>query len=286
MNTKIILELGCNHQGDMTIAKKMIENAKELGVYGVKIQKRNLDILPEHIKNMPRKIENSFGETYYEHRKALEFSVEQIIELKEYAENMGLVFGASVFDITSANEMIYHAHIKWIKLPSQFFDDYMMVNTLFSAKLVKKLTIIRSTGMIPMKNVLFDKYLKDFDTTMYCRSIYPFDEKEADIGSARLLFRSLPEYACGYSSHDKDGKLIPIFILLGAKVIERHYTLDKTMKGTDHSTVSSDFKDMQEIINDIKDMEEKLEYKNLDSLCSEKEEKNRIFYKEVMRRGN
>src|SRR3989304_362753 len=84
MKTKLILELGCNHQGDIDIAQKMIDATAELGAWAVKFQKRDIESFSEGLKLLPRKPENSFGPNYYEHRKALELTIDQIARLRNH----------------------------------------------------------------------------------------------------------------------------------------------------------------------------------------------------------
>lgn len=279
MNTKIILELGCNHQGDISIAKQMIDDAKKLNVYGIKLQKRCLELLPDEIKNMKRDLKNSFGETYYEHRKALEFTKEQIKELKEYTESKGLNFSVSVFDIESAKEMI-DCRVRNIKIPSQYFSLQSINVFLMAKKYQHKLFLAHSSGMHTYKEIISNKFFNNFfDVFYYCRSIYPLKKiDQADIGQAVKLFSLLKKEYAGYSSHDYQGDFISSFIVMGAKWIERHYTLDKTMKGSDHGTVSSDYKEMKKIIERIEHAERLLECKNESAIIDPEEIKNRAFY--------
>ena len=104
----IIAEIGCNHMGDFDIAKKMIDLAKDSGVSIVKFQKRNnKELLTEEQYNTPHSVPyNSYGETYGKHREFLEFSFEEHKELKKYCEKKGMVYSTSVWDITSAEQII------------------------------------------------------------------------------------------------------------------------------------------------------------------------------------
>lgn len=280
MQTKIILELGCNHNGLFNIAKKMIDDAEKLGIWGVKFQKRDPESMAEGLKLVPRKPENSFGANYYEHRKALEFSVEQIKSLAEYAKGKGLSVGVSVFDMISAEQMI-NAGFDFIKLPSQFYSHYALNRFLINEKFIKgNLFLICSTGMHSFNEIVNWQYFDQFDLTMYCRSIYPFELKDFDFDYATSLKGRLKNSVFGYSSHDKDGQAIFYSVLIGAKYIERHYTLDKTMKGSDHKTVSSDFAEMKRIIDDINRAEELLyASNNVNELSSENEKRVRMIYR-------
>ena len=108
MNCKIILEMGCNHNGSIEIAKELIDQAAKLKVWGVKFQKRDIESMPKHLREMKRGGYNDFGNTYEEHRKFLEFTVGVIKVLKEYVENKGLRFVVSVFDSISLKQMILY----------------------------------------------------------------------------------------------------------------------------------------------------------------------------------
>lgn len=246
MKTKIILELGCNHQGNTNIAKQMIDDAYRLNVYGVKIQKRDINSIPEEVKTKKRDIHNSFGVNYYEHRKALEFSTTEILELKEYAESKGLEFSVTVFDMFSAYEM-KDCGIKNIKLPSQLYmndelNKYILNN--FGKTFI-------STGMHELDEIEYYKYFDSHSVLYYCRSIYPCAINEVCMSKLIYLKSLLTNSSIGYSSHEDEGEAIPFAVLCGAEYIERHYTLDKTMKGSDHATVSSDYTEMERIIKEI-----------------------------------
>lgn len=279
-----MLELGCNHQGSLVIARQMIDDAIRLGVWGVKVQVRDIEAILPEIRDKKRDPATSFGDTFYAHRRALEFNDEQLLSLKEYAENHGLIFMASVFDEHSLRRTVETLNIKYVKLPSQYFSSMPLNELLKSCKLVCHLYAARSTGMHTTHEVLAGLGTGVFDVTMYCRSIYPHSMAEVDFGSARLIFAHLSATQRGYSSHDKDGEAIPWMVLLGATMVERHYTLDKSMKGSDHHTVSSDFKDMQHIVAQVEQVEELLECKNMDKLASKIELANREFYMKEMQK--
>lgn len=285
--TKIILELGCNHQGNFDNALRMIDEAVKLGVWGIKFQKRDCDLIPKEIGATLRKPENSFGATYYEHRKVLEFSVDQIAELKAYAEKAGLKAVVTVFDLISMDQMI-RLGFEYIKLPSQFYSNYAMNLQLFHgySKTGKDFQfaqgntkIIVSTGMHTMRELEMWPWFDKADITMYCRSIYPCNLSDIDFQMARELKYKLNCSRFGYSSHDREGCAIPYMVLLGAEYIERHYTLNKEWKGSDHGTVSSDFAEMQRIIKQIEEMESIMDVDNGIELASEAEKKVRLTYR-------
>ncbi len=279
MSIRVMLEIGCNHQGDPVLAAQMVREAAVLGVYGVKLQVRDVEQIPEELRDEPRDPSTSFGDTYYAHRAALELSDSAVAMLKSETERLGLVFAVSAFDMVSLRKAVEDLKVRYVKLPSQYFLREDMCAYLEAKRRDLGLFTIRSTGMHTMLEVL--EHLRDFefDVTMYCRSIYPHDEKEADLGLARVLYARLRERERGYSSHDKDGALINTMVVLGATWVERHFTLDKRLKGSDHHTVSSDPEDMRSLLTRLRSLEQILLTENVWSLTSPKERAAAEFYR-------
>lgn len=276
--TKVVLELGCNHQGDVSLAHRMIEDAAKLGVYGVKIQMRDVEEIPEETRQKRRDPATSFGDTYYAHRKALELSDQEIVCLKSHAETAGLSFMVSVFDMPSAKRAVEGLGIRFVKLPSQLLGEPRLNHYLAEQRMVGNLFTIRSTGMHTVQEAFACLARYTFNLTMYCRSAYPVELPDVDLGAARAIFAHLSAWERGYSSHDRDGAAIPWLVLLGASWVERHYTLDKSMKGSDHHTVSSDFEDMKRILGEIEEVDSMLSPKNSSTLAIAEERANRDFY--------
>ena len=249
MRTKIISEIGYNHQGSMQKAELMMRDAKKLGLWAVKFQKWDIDGFPDEIKNIPRLPENSLGDTFYEHRKAVEFSIDQHIELKEIAEKNGLVYMCSGKDLVSIKQLVEEVGCKYIKLPSQRYKDHAIFKYLCKVKDLYKLKIFVSTGMCYDNEIPNSAWPKVADVIFHCVSLYPAKLNQCNIGIMNKY-----KFYNGYSSHEIGGKAIKYAIAAGAKYIERHYTFDKEAKGSDHK-MSSDYKEMRRIINDIKDAE-------------------------------
>lgn len=278
MQTKIILEFGCNHQGNIDYAKQMIDQAKELEVWAVKLQKRDIDSIPDYVKNKQRSLNDSFGLTYYEHRKALEFDIEQMFELKSYAETKGLVFICSAFDEKSV-DVLTQIGCEYIKLPSQLYSDENLKVKLLSAKEICKTKILLSTGMHSAEEILNNTWMQKADIIFHCISVYPHYVNEMNLIFLNALVQQSGRHGFtpGYSSHDVNGYGIPYAVMAGAKIIERHYTLDKKLKGSDHATVSSDYTEMKAIINSIKATE--LTMGDSKRECSNREKKTRLIYR-------
>jgi len=259
---KLILEIGCNHNGSFKLAKEMISKAAELGVWAVKFQKRDLDSIPEHVlKTKPN--------GYKEKREGLEFSIKQIAELKELAKKKDLKFICTAFDLQSAIEL-KSINCEYIKLPSQLYLDHELFRFLSN----HKQSVFVSTGMHDSDEIMKSKWIQEAFCVMHCISIYPFDYKDAQLGGIHSLTKACVG-AVGYSSHDKNGEAIPYAVLAGAEFIERHFTLDKTMEGADHGTVSSDPQDIKKIIKEVEKIQPLIKHKVL----SEAETKTRKIYR-------
>jgi sialic acid synthase len=248
MRTKIILEIGCNHNGSMTQAKKMIREASKLGVWAVKFQKRDINSIPEKKKKQKRTDEHAYGSTYYLHRKALEFSIKEIAELKEYAEENGLTFICSAFDLKSANELV-GLELDYIKLPSQCLQDNQLFKYLIKSQCQNGRYVLASCGMHTIDEVARSAWTRVANCKLFhCVSEYPADSDNTQLGVFRLGLFS------GYSSHEIGGLGCKYAVAAGAEYIERHFTLDKTDKGSDHK-ISSDPDEVKEIIGAIEVVE-------------------------------
>ena len=257
MRTKILLELGCNHQGSIEIAKEMILQAAKLGVWGVKFQKRTLSMIPKAAGEAKRDLKNSFGPTYFEHRDALEFDYDQLKYLKDYATDLNLEFVCTAFDVPAIKKLAEFC--EYIKLPSQKYSK----KNYYEACLDLKNKIIVSTGMHTFKEIFKENWIKSAWCVMHCNSIYPHNYENYNLGILNTLLRARGSGVVGYSSHDDKGYGISLAVIAGAEIIERHFTLSKHMKGSDHSTVSSDFEEMQDIIKRIEEAEKAMGIKDI-----------------------
>ena len=268
MKTKIIAEMCYNWNGEISLAKKMIDEAKALNLWAVKFQKWDIDNFPEEIKNQKRNDKHSFGSTYYEHRKALEPSVECLLELKEYTEYNDMLFFCSAKDYNSLLLLLENG-ISNIKLPSQrLFDKQMLIYIKSNRNKIRQLAV--STGMHYEEELREAEILGYSDIVMHCITDYPAKLNDCDIGYMRQsrLYN-------GYSSHETEGRAIKYAVACGARYVERHYTLDKSMKGADH-IVSSDYEEMKRIVNEIKETEMILGSGKRD--MNKPELKNREYY--------
>ena len=262
---KVISELGCNHQGSIITAKEMILQSKLAGADFIKLQKRDLTNYPKKWDNIYNS-ENSFGSTYYEHRKFLEFSIKQHIELKEYAESININYSTSVWDLKSA-ELIRELNPKYIKIPSALNSNYELIE--YCLKHYSQVHI--SLGMATKKErKLLLNYLKDYKNKVviyWTTSTYPSKFEELYL----LEIKKIKEqgFVAGYSGHNLGLAVDMVSIVFKISYIERHFSLDRTMKGLDQSA-SLEPQGLNKLIRDIRATEKALKYKGEDITSGEK----------------
>lgn len=283
----VIAEIGCNHKGDMNIAKELIKMAKIFcNVDAVKLQKRNnRELLTEEQYNAPHPNPvNSYGDTYGAHREFLEFNVDQNKELQDYCNELGLTFSTSVWDLTSAKEMT-SLNLDFIKIPSACNNNFEMLEWL---ALNYNGEIHVSTGMTYMDEVeqivsLFEKHNRANDIVIYnCTSGYPVPFKDVCLLEILKLKEKYEHRvkAIGFSGHHLGIAADIAAFTLGANYVERHYTLDRTWKGTDHSA-SLEPNGMRKLVRDLNATYEALSYKKTEILDIEKVQRDKLKYRKV-----
>lgn len=252
--TKIIAEIGINHNGDIDICKELILLAKTSGCQYVKIQKRNPDVcVPEDQKKKIR--ETPWGKmSYLEYKHRLEFSEDQIKELCEYSESIGIIFFASVWDIDSAILMSKYTNIA--KLGSASITDEEL------CKKTRELFdfVIISTGMSSEEEVETAVKNSYPDVIMHTNSTYPCPIGDLNLRYIEFLKNKFGEKSeIGYSGHENG--LVSTFaaVALGSTWIERHFTLDKNMWGSDQSS-SIDPIELMKLVKGIKEIDEATKY--------------------------
>lgn len=229
----VVAEIGNNHQGEFDIARRMIDEAAAAGVQGVKFQKRdNEALLTRAGRAAPYTGPNSFGPTYGEHRNALELSIGQMAELKAYSEARGLVFFASAWDDPSLAQIL-DLDVELLKISSAELVNVPLVRKYARADI----PIILSTGMSGLEDIdvaLAEIRARHDDVILlHCNSTYPCPEEQIGLPVMDAL-RERYGVPVGYSGHEKGIAPSVAAAALGACVVERHFTLDKTLKGTDH----------------------------------------------------
>jgi len=255
---QVIAEIGCNHMGQMKIAYELIEQAaKFCGADVAKFQKRtNRELLTPEEYDRPHPVpQNAYGPTYGAHREALEFDQAQHRDLKAYCEAQGITYSTSVWDVTSAKEMIA-LEPKLLKVPSACNLNRALMTTLCEEYAGE---IHVSTGMTTLDEIarvveLVDHFGRAKDTVLYaCTSGYPVAFEDLALGEiARMNERFGPTVkAIGFSGHHLGIAADVAAMVLGATWIERHFTGDRTWKGTDHAA-SLEPMGMRKLVRDLR----------------------------------
>lgn len=279
---KIIAEIGCNHKGDFEIAKEMIKTAAEYcKVDIVKFQKRcNKELLSPKEYNAPHPHpENSYGDTYGAHREFLEFTAEQHAILKKYCEECGVIYSTSVWDLTSAKE-IAALQPKLIKIPSACNLNKPMLEWLCDNYCGEIHVSFGMTTKAEEEQIVsfFESKNRAKDLVIYnCTSGYPVPFEDICLLE---LSRMREQYAhrvkaIGFSGHHLGIAVDSAAVALGAQFIERHYTLDRTWKGTDHAA-SLEPDGVRKLARDCRAVATALTYKKEDVLDIEKVQRNKL----------
>ena len=281
----VIAEIGCNHKGDMGIAKDLVQiAAKFCKVDAVKFQKRcNRELLTEEQYNAPHPNPvNSYGKTYGEHREFLEFSLDQHRQLKEWCEECGVVYSTSVWDMTSAKE-IASLKPKFIKIPSAINNNYSMLQWLcdnYQGEI--QLSFGMTTHQEEEKIVeLFTKSGRNQDLIIYaCTSGYPVPYENIALKEITRLREKYGKdvKTIGFSGHHLGIYVDMAAYALGATFIERHYTLDRTWKGTDHAA-SLEPEDMKNLVVGLNQVYLAMDSKSEEILPIEKVQRDKLKYR-------
>lgn len=283
----IVAEIGCNHKGEMELAKELIKVAKIFcNVNAVKFQKRNnKELLTEEQYNQPHPNPvNSYGDTYGAHREYLEFDLDEHAELKEYCEEIGITYSSSVWDLTSAKE-IASLKPEFIKIPSACNNNEEMLSWLcknYSGE------IHISTGMTTKEEIdemvqLFKKHSRNNDLVLYnCTSGYPVPFEDVCLLDINLLIKKYGNDVkhIGFSGHHLGIAVDIAAYTLGANIIERHYTLDRTWKGTDHAA-SLEPMGLRKLSRDLNAVYKSLDYKMQDILPIEQVQRDKLKNQKV-----
>jgi sialic acid synthase len=285
MKPKIVAEIGCNHMGNFDIAKDLIGIAKQAGAQYVKFQKRNnKELLTKEQYDAVHSVpENSYGSTYGEHREFLEFDVEQHRNLQAYCDKIGIVYSTSVWDVTSANEMISFKP-QFLKVPSACNNNFEMLQILrdeFSGQ------VQISVGMTSKQEI--EDIIDFFEETdqaksrllIYaCTSGYPVPAKDVALLEINRLYKDYGDrvHEIGFSGHHLGIALDVAAYTLGARWIERHFTKDRTWRGTDHAA-SLEPDGLRRLVRDLNATYDALKYKAEDVLPIEEVQRKKLKYR-------
>jgi sialic acid synthase len=283
----LIAEIGCNHMGKINLAKEFIDISKKFcELKYVKFQKRHpKTLLSKKEYYAPHPVpENSFGKTYGKHREKLEFNLKQHKYLKKYCESKKITYSTSVWDLKSAKE-ISSIKPKFIKIGSATNTNYKVLNYLLKNFHGK---IHVSLGMTNLKEEeklvdLFTKHKRNKDLILYaCTSAYPVETKDTCLLEVSRLVEKYKKknlvMDIGFSGHHKGIALDIAAYALGANYIERHFTLDRTSKGTDHSA-SLEPDGIRRLKRNLEETFKALKYKDQEILEVEKASRMKLKYK-------
>lgn len=279
---KIVAEIGCNHMGNIDIAFELIEIAKQCGADVAKFQKRSVrELLTKEQYNAPHPAPyNSYGDTYGAHREFLEFSQKQHSRLKEFSEKTGIIYSTSVWDVTSAKEII-ELNPPLIKVPSASNNNFSLLQVLrddykgdvhisfgMTTKEEEKsiITFFEETGQAKIRLVIYS-----------CTSGYPVPFEDVALLEINRLYdlyeNRVKEIA--FSGHHLGIALDIAAYTLGAKWIERHFTKDRTWKGTDHAA-SLEPEGLRKLVRNLNGTYKALRYKEKDLLDIEQDQRRKL----------
>ena len=281
----VIAEIGCNHRGDLEIAREMVRIAKSFcDVDYVKFQKRTpRELLSEEQYSSPHPVpHNSYGTTYGEHREFLEFSIEQHASLKVLCQELDIGYSCSVWDMTSAREII-GLEPDHIKIPSAMNTHREMLEYLCENYPGEIHVSLGMTTHDEEREIveLFRVHERLKDVVLYhCTSGYPVPASDICLlGIRRLVDQYEADVkAIGFSAHYTGIGLDGAAFVLGAQYIERHFTLDRAWKGTDHAA-SLEPDGLRRVRKDTISVAQALRYKEREILEIEESQWEKLKYR-------
>ena len=269
MAVYIISEIGINHNGDLDLAKKMILESQKCGANAAKFQKRNIDLVYSK-KQLSETRESPWGKTQREQKEGLEFNQNDYEKIDDYCKKIKFDWFASAWEKESL-KFLDQFNLKYNKIASAMIVDLDFLELVAKKK---KHTFI-STGMSNMKDIdnavnIFRKNDCSFEL-MHCISAYPFDDKKANLNLIKIL---KDRFKCnvGYSGHEKGGLAISYAATaLGISSLERHFTLERTMYGSDQAA-SIEPKTFKELIGGVKKIEKAIYGEDIKKILKIEEE--------------
>jgi len=245
----VIAEIGINHNGSLEIAKKLIDAAHDSGCDAVKFQKRTIDIVYSR-EELAKPRENPFGKTNGDLKRGLEFGVKEYAEIDKYCRGKGIVWFASCWDEKSV-DFISQFDVPCYKIASASLTD----DNLLRYHRTKGKPIILSTGMSDMNMIehAFNVLGSDDLIIMHCTSTYPSQSEELNLVGIKTL-RDKFDVPIGYSGHEVGLYTTFAGVVLGACIVERHITLDRSMWGSDQAA-SVEPQGFKRLVSDIKTWE-------------------------------
>ena len=245
----IVADIGINANGSMGMAIKLIDAAKLAGCNAVKFQKRTIE-LQYTMKELAQLRESPFGKTNGDLKQALEFDYDDYYDIDKYCKKIDMTWFASVWDIPSV-KFLKELNVPVYKIPSARNNDY----DLLSAVDDTRKPIIISCGMTSLKDILYLGLSENNNLAlMACTSSYPAKIEDLNLNRILTLKRNFPSMIIGYSGHEVGLWTTLCTVAMGAKIIERHITLDRTMFGSDQAA-SLEPLALQKLVREIRDFE-------------------------------
>jgi N-acetylneuraminate synthase len=250
----LIAEIGINHQGKLSMALEMIEVAKKCGADAVKFQKRDMESLYRaDTLSAPSDSSHGLG-VYIPILRQCELSKEDHVKLKNKCEEVGIKYFCSPWDISSVN-FLESIGVESYKIPSACFSDVFLMNKISE---IKKSVLI-STGMHTEDEIehfmpLYLDLFRDRLAIMHCVSSYPTPNKDVNLGFMVKL-KNKYKIPTGYSGHERGIPVTVAAVAMGANLVERHFTLDRTLAGPDHAA-SIEPHGLEELVRHIRAVEE------------------------------
>jgi len=248
MNTYVIAEVGINHNGDINLAKQLIDKAKQAGCDAVKFQKRDIDVVySQEELDTPR--QSPFGTTTREQKEGIELSIEEFKELENYSNNLGLDFIVSCWDWNSLDEVEDNLNVKYHKVASAMLTDRGFLEKLNDTGK----PVILSVGMATEEEI--DEALNILDNVEYvlaCTSTYPTKPEEVNLSYITTLKNKYPNLKVGFSNHHNGLDACVGSVVLGSECVEFHMTIDRTMYGSDQP---ASIQDAYGLVDGIRKME-------------------------------
>lgn len=281
----VIAEIGCNHKGDLEIAKEMIKVASIFcKADAVKFQKRcNRELLTKEQYNMPHPNQShAYGKTYGEHREFLEFNVKEHQCLKEWCEEYGVIYSTSVWDLTSAKEIASLAPL-FIKIPSACNNNYNMLQWLCDNYGGEIQVSLGMTSRDEEEKIikLFETNKRNKDLILFsCTSGYPVNFEDVCLLEIKRLKERYGNIVkkIGFSGHHLGIAIDVAAYTLGAEIFERHYTLDRTWKGTDQAA-SLEPDGIRKLKRNLESTYKALKYKEHEILKVEEVQRDKLKYR-------
>ena len=231
----VIAEIGHNHQGQIKTALELFRAAKECGANSVKLQKRdNRNLYTRAMYDKPYENENSFGLTYGAHREALEFGRDEYVELQNYAHELGLTMFATAFDFGSA-DFLADLDMPAYKIASGDLTNIPLIKHV--AGLQKPVLVSTGGGTMADVQRVYDAIMPINPDLclLQCTASYPAKPQAMNLRVITTFRETFPNVTVGLSDHQNGISMSVAAYVLGARVIEKHFTLNHASKGTDHA---------------------------------------------------